>query len=154
MEVGLRTVAGATGGMLGRGAELGYENAFAGGRHTSDDFYREMRNAFIQNAVQSFAEGLGSRYKRTRTAGGMADDALNYRLEEAEARKVRHSEGLLPPDQQQQVAVLLAGDVEVLLQGLNLCLQDLARGEVLPANVYLCGGGSLLRELDKRSYRL
>ena len=72
---------------------------------------------------------------------------LNISFEEAEARKVRHSEGLLPPDLQQQVAVLLAGDVEVLLQGLNLCLQDLARGEVLPANVYLCGGGSLLREL-------
>jgi cell division protein FtsA len=72
---------------------------------------------------------------------------LGMSFEEAEARKVRHSEGLLPPDQQQQVAMLLAGDVEVLLQGLNLCLQDLARGEVLPPNVYLCGGGSLLRDL-------
>jgi cell division protein FtsA len=67
--------------------------------------------------------------------------------EEAEARKIRHSEGLLPPDQHQQVAQLLAGDIEVLLQGLNLCLQDLARGEALPPNVYLCGGGSLLRDL-------
>ena len=42
---------------------------------------------------------------------------------------------------------LLVGDVDVLLQGLNLCLQDLARGEVLPPNVYVCGGGSLLRDL-------
>ena len=72
---------------------------------------------------------------------------MGISFEEAEARKVRHSEGLLTPDQQQQVAMLLAGDVEVLLQGLNLCLQDLARGEVLPPNVYLCGGGSLLRDL-------
>jgi cell division protein FtsA len=72
---------------------------------------------------------------------------LGISLEEAEARKIRHSEGLLPPDQQQRAASLLAGDVEVLLQGLNLCLQDLARGEVLPPNVYLCGGGSLLRDL-------
>jgi cell division protein FtsA len=72
---------------------------------------------------------------------------LGISLEEAEARKIRHSEGLLPPEQEQQVALLLAGDVEVLLQGLNLCLQDLAQGEVLPPNVYICGGGSLLRDL-------
>ena len=72
---------------------------------------------------------------------------LGISMEEAEARKIRHSEGLLPPDQDQQVSSLLAGDVDVLLQGLNLCLQDLARGEVLPPNVYVCGGGSLLRDL-------
>jgi cell division protein FtsA len=72
---------------------------------------------------------------------------LGISMEEAEARKIRHSEGLLPPDQEQQVSSLLAGDVDVLLQGLNLCLQDLARGEVLPPNVYVCGGGSLLRDL-------
>jgi cell division protein FtsA len=72
---------------------------------------------------------------------------LGIPVEEAEARKIRHSEGLLPPEQEQQVALLLAGDVEVLLQGLNLCLQDLARGEALPPNVYICGGGSLLRDL-------
>jgi cell division protein FtsA len=78
---------------------------------------------------------------------------MGISLEEAEARKIRHSEGLLPPEQEQQVALLLAGDVEVLLQGLNLCLQDLARGEVLPPNVYICGGGSLLRDLINQLMR-
>jgi cell division protein FtsA len=78
---------------------------------------------------------------------------LGIALEEAEARKIRHSEGLLPPEQEQQVALLLAGDVEVLLQGLNLCLQDLARGEALPPNVYICGGGSLLRDLINQLMR-
>jgi cell division protein FtsA len=78
---------------------------------------------------------------------------LGTSLEEAEARKIRHSEGLLPPEQDQQVALLLAGDVEVLLQGLNLCLQDLARGEALPPNVYICGGGSLLRDLINQLMR-
>jgi hypothetical protein len=33
------------------------------------------------------------------------------------------------------------------LQGLALCLKELARGERLPSNIYLCGGGSLLPEL-------
>jgi cell division protein FtsA len=78
---------------------------------------------------------------------------LGIPMEEAEARKIRHSEGLMPPEQEQQVALMLAGDVEVLLQGLNLCLQDLARGEALPPNVYICGGGSLLRDLINQLMR-
>jgi len=36
---------------------------------------------------------------------------------------------------------------DVLLQGLALCLKELARGERLPANIYVCGGGSMLPEL-------
>jgi cell division protein FtsA len=70
---------------------------------------------------------------------------LSY--EEAEARKLRHSEGLLPPEHDAQVAHLLNQDVEVLLQGLSLCLRDLAKGERLPANIFVCGGGALLPEL-------
>jgi cell division protein FtsA len=68
-------------------------------------------------------------------------------FQEAEARKLRHSEGLLPADQEAAVRDLLRTDVEVLLQGLNLCLRELSRGDRLPPNIYLCGGGSLLPEL-------
>jgi len=71
-----------------------------------------------------------------------AELGLSYH--EAEARKFRHSEGLLPADQEYAVSQLLQADIEVLLQGLALCLRELARGEVLPANIYVCGGGSLL----------
>jgi cell division protein FtsA len=74
-----------------------------------------------------------------------AELSLSYH--EAEARKLRHSEGLLPADQEYAVSQLLLTDVEVLLQGLALCLRELARGEVLPSNIYVCGGGSLLPEL-------
>src|SRR6185312_11657204 len=42
---------------------------------------------------------------------------------------------------------LLSADAEVLLQGLALSLKELSRGDHLPSNVYLCGGGSLLPEL-------
>ena len=73
--------------------------------------------------------------------------ALGLSYEEAEARKLRHSEGLLPERQEEEVHDLLAADVDVLLQGLALCLKELARGERLPSNIYLCGGGSLLPEL-------
>ena len=73
--------------------------------------------------------------------------ALSLSYEEAEARKVRHSEGLLPREQSEELSRMLSQDVEVLLQGLALCLKDLARGELLPANIYVCGGGSQLPEL-------
>jgi cell division protein FtsA len=86
--------------------------------------------------------GLGGQAFTRRLAG-----ELGLSFHEAEARKLRHSEGLLPPDQEQAVNQLLLADVEVLLQGLALCLRELARGEVLPSNIYVCGGGSLLPEL-------
>jgi cell division protein FtsA len=73
--------------------------------------------------------------------------AMGLTYEEAEARKLRHSEGLLPREQSEQLSKLLTQDVEVLLQGLALSLKELSRGELLPANIYVCGGGSLLPEL-------
>jgi hypothetical protein len=54
---------------------------------------------------------------------------------------------LLPEDQDRKLSELLTQDVDVLLQGLALCLKELARGERLPSNIYVCGGGSLLPEL-------
>src|SRR5258707_5242125 len=66
--------------------------------------------------------------------------AFGLSYEEAEARKLRHSEGLLSPEQHRQVSELLSADAEVLLQGLALSVKELARGERLPTNIYLCGG--------------
>ena len=85
---------------------------------------------------------LGGRAFTRRIAVGMG---LSF--EEAEARKLRHSERLLPPEHDAQVAELLGADVDVLLQGLALSLRELARGERLPSNIYVCGGGSLLPEV-------
>ena len=73
--------------------------------------------------------------------------AMGLSFEQAEARKLRHSEGLLAKDQEERVRSLVEADVEVLLQGLALCLRELSRGERLPSNIYVCGGGSLLPEL-------
>ena len=86
--------------------------------------------------------GLGGQAFTRRLA---AELGLSYH--EAEARTLRHSEGLLPPDQDYAISQLLLADVEVLLQGLALCLRELARGEALPSTIYACGGGSLLPEL-------
>jgi cell division protein FtsA len=73
--------------------------------------------------------------------------ALAISVEQAEAKKLRHSEGLLPPEEEFKVAQLMKADAEVLIRGLVICLDELSRGERLPAAVYLCGGGSLLPEV-------
>ncbi len=73
--------------------------------------------------------------------------SLGITFEQAEAKKLRHSEGLLSPEEDRRVATMMAADAEVLMRGLVLCLDELARGERLPSNIYLCGGGSLLPEV-------
>jgi cell division protein FtsA len=73
--------------------------------------------------------------------------ALGLSFDEAEVRKIRHSEALLQEDQDERIHALVKPDVEVLLEGLSLCLRELSRGEHLPPTIYLCGGGSLLPEL-------
>jgi cell division protein FtsA len=77
--------------------------------------------------------------------------ALGISPADAEARKLRHGDGLLNPQQDRQVREVLIPDVDVLLQGLNLCLRELGRGEELPLELYFAGGGSLLPELIDRA---
>jgi len=72
---------------------------------------------------------------------------LGLSLQDAEARKLRHSEGVLSASERKQVSRLLSGDVEVMLQGLHVSLVELARDDLLPANLYISGGASLMPEL-------
>ncbi|HEY6817599.1 MAG TPA: polymorphic toxin type 4 domain-containing protein [Croceibacterium sp.] len=64
MEVGVRGVINATSATAGKATELGYENLMGVKSHTSGDFYRELRHAFIQNAIQGFGEGMALRGSR------------------------------------------------------------------------------------------
>ncbi len=86
--------------------------------------------------------GLGGQAFTRRLAG-----ELGLAYHDAEARKIRFSEGLLPPDEEYSLSRILQPDIEVMLQALSLCLRELARGEVLPSNIYVCGGGSMLQGL-------
>jgi len=98
-----------------------------------------MRDGGIEG-TRMFNLGGRSFTRRLSTALGISTEA-------AEAKKLRHSEGLLPPEEELKVAELMRADAEVLIRGLVICLDELSRGERLPAAVYLCGGGSLLPEV-------
>jgi cell division protein FtsA len=66
---------------------------------------------------------------------------------DAEAIKLRHSKRELPPDHEEKIHAVLARDAEVMVEGVALTLQEMARGDRLPTAIYLAGGGSALPEV-------
>src|ERR1700736_3775820 len=63
---------------------------------------------------------------------------------DAEAVKLRHSKGELPPDHAEKVHAVLARDAEVLVEGVAITLQEMSKGDRLPTAIYLAGGGRAL----------
>jgi len=74
---------------------------------------------------------------------------LNLSFVEAEELKVRYSRGEVSEDRVKQLRALLAPDAEVLVNGVALTLQQLAKSDRLPSNIYLAGGGSALPEIEE-----
>ncbi len=66
----------------------------------------------------------------------------------AEAVKVDYARGL-PVERREEVAEIVADDVAVWAAGVELVMEELAAGDLLPGRIYLCGGGSRLPEVPK-----
>jgi cell division protein FtsA len=83
---------------------------------------------------RAFTKGLSERF-------GLSFSA-------AEAVKLT-SDGAELPDGigAEQVAAALAEDSEVWRRGVELMISDLAEGELLPARIYVCGGGAELAQI-------
>ncbi len=73
-------------------------------------------------------------------------DRLDLPFPRAEALKVDYARGL-NVDDAEMVASVVADDVAVWSAGMELVLEELAAGELLPSRIYLCGGGSRLPEI-------
>ena len=74
---------------------------------------------------------------------------LGVSFVDAEAVKLRHSRSELAPAQAAQVHRILSQDAEVLTEGVAITLQEMAKGDRLPAAIYLAGGGSALPEVQE-----
>lgn len=72
---------------------------------------------------------------------------LDLTLPLAEGLKLRHTAGLLGGDERARVRRAMGESAEVLAQGVALVLHDLAKGQPLPGQVRLFGGGSFLPEI-------
>ena len=70
-------------------------------------------------------------------------DRLDLPFPRAEALKVDFSRGL-QVDRRDEVAQIIRDDVTVWSAGVELVIEELAAGDLLPGRIYLCGGGSRL----------
>jgi cell division protein FtsA len=74
-------------------------------------------------------------------------DRLDLPFPRAEALKVDYARGL-PVEQHDEVARIVADDVAVWTAGVELVVEELSGGDLLPGRIYLCGGGSRLPEIQ------
>jgi cell division protein FtsA len=72
-------------------------------------------------------------------------DRLDLPFPRAEALKVDYARGLEIAERD-AVAQVVADDIAVWSAGVELVMEELSAGEMLPSRIYLCGGGSRLPE--------
>src|SRR5438270_73133 len=72
---------------------------------------------------------------------------LGLSFADAEDLKIRYSRGEISPERAATLQKLIAPDAEVLVNGVALTLQQLAKNDRLPASIYLAGGGAGLPEI-------
>ncbi|HET9852377.1 MAG TPA: cell division FtsA domain-containing protein [Candidatus Limnocylindrales bacterium] len=73
-------------------------------------------------------------------------DRLELPFPRAEALKVDYARGIAG-DQEADVREIVQDDVAVWAAGVELVLEELAAGDLLPGRIYVCGGGSRLPEV-------
>jgi cell division protein FtsA len=73
-------------------------------------------------------------------------DRLDLPFPRAEALKVDYARGL-PVERRDSVASIVSEDVDVWAAGVELVMEELSGGDLLPGRIYLCGGGSRLPEI-------
>ena len=74
-------------------------------------------------------------------------DRLDLPFPRAEALKVDYARGL-EVERRDEVGSIVADDVEVWAAGVELVMEELSGGDLLPGRIYLCGGGSRLPEVQ------
>jgi len=81
-------------------------------------------------------------------------DELKVSFQEAEKLKLEYTAEKLESEKRDKIAAIVARDIEVWLSGVELTLEEFSQGKrfednkLLPPQIYLCGGGSKLPEIQ------
>jgi cell division protein FtsA len=75
-------------------------------------------------------------------------DRLELPFPRAEALKVDYARGIAG-ERADDVRTIVADDVAVWAAGVELVMEELAGGDLLPGRIYLCGGGARLPEIGE-----
>jgi cell division protein FtsA len=73
-------------------------------------------------------------------------DRLDLPFPRAESAKVDYARGI-EVERREEIAQIIADDVEVWAAGVELVMEELGSGDLLPGRIYICGGGSRLPEI-------
>jgi cell division protein FtsA len=73
-------------------------------------------------------------------------DRLDLPFPRAEALKVDYARGI-DVERRDEVATIVGEDVRVWAAGVELVMEELSGGDLLPGRIHLCGGGSRLPEI-------
>ena len=73
-------------------------------------------------------------------------DRMELPFPRAESLKVDYARGIAG-DATEEIRAIVAEDVAVWAAGVELVLEELAAGDLLPGRIYLCGGGTRLPEI-------
>ena len=128
---------------------------YAVARVLGDEQVRQTGGLFIDigggTTDVALVRGGGIEGTRMFALGGRAftkslADRLDLPFPRAEALKVDYARGL-PVEGHDDVAAIVGEDVAVWSAGVELVLEELAAGDLLPGRIYLCGGGSRLPEI-------
>src|SRR6478609_7492584 len=74
-------------------------------------------------------------------------DRLDLPFARAEALKVDYARGI-HVERHDEVAQIVSEDVAVWAAGVELVMEELSGGDLLPGRIYMCGGGSALPEVN------
>src|SRR3954451_20578352 len=74
-------------------------------------------------------------------------DRLDLPFARAEALKVDYARGIAV-ERHDEVAQIVSEDVAVWAAGVELIMEELSGGELLPGRIFMCGGGSALPEVQ------
>src|SRR3954470_13352201 len=73
-------------------------------------------------------------------------DRLDLPFPRAESLKVDYARGV-PVDRRDEIATIVGDDVRVWAAGVELVMEELSGGDLLPGRIFVCGGGSRLPEI-------
>jgi cell division protein FtsA len=73
-------------------------------------------------------------------------DRLDLPFPRAESAKVDYARGI-DVERRDEIAEIVSEDVEVWAAGVELVMEELGGGDLLPGRIYVCGGGSRLPEI-------
>ena len=74
-------------------------------------------------------------------------DRLDLPFPRAESLKVDYARGI-ELEQREDIAAIIGDDVRVWAAGVELVMEELSGGDLLPGRIYVCGGGSRLPEIQ------